>query len=209
MKRILCITLILILVCSSFALGAVTTANINVSPNTAKIYVNGKLLEADNFNYNGTLYVPLRAGFESSGAQVTWDNAHKRADIRIPSTDYLYLYFIRTERCSKFALDYLYSGNFSDYIGTYLSLAEDVKDAKNKDMIFRGTADEYSLEGRIYDCNTTSLEICSKYMKKEISSAEAGKLELANYTELQKIKVELDNRVLERYLRDPDATYSW
>lgn len=81
MKRILCITLILILACSSFALGAVTMTSINVSPNTAKIYVNGELLSADNFNYNGTLYVPLRAVSENMGADVNWNNSTKTATI--------------------------------------------------------------------------------------------------------------------------------
>ncbi len=208
MKRILCITLILILACSSFALGAVTMTSINVSPNTARVCVNGKLVTTDNFNYNGTLYVPLRSGFETAGATVTWDNVHKQAGIKVPTTDYLFMRFIRVERCSKFALDYLYK-DFATYKDAYLSLVKEEADVLSKDMVYIGTVDEYDIDKRISDCMTTSMNISSKYMKGEISATEAGRLELANYTELQKIKTELDNRVLQRYLRDPNAQYYW
>lgn len=78
--RKLIIALILVLATSCIAFSAATQA-ITVSANTAKINVNGKSIGADNFNYNGTLYVPLRAISENMGMSVNWNNDIKTASI--------------------------------------------------------------------------------------------------------------------------------
>lgn len=58
-KRIMSIALIFVLSASCFVFSASSLKTINVSPNTVKVKVNGNDLNADNFNYNRTVYVPL------------------------------------------------------------------------------------------------------------------------------------------------------
>lgn len=81
MKRTLIITLIVILCASSIVFSAQSTKSITVSPNTATITVNGEKITSDNFNYNGTIYVPLRGVFEKAGFSVGWDQATRTAAI--------------------------------------------------------------------------------------------------------------------------------
>jgi hypothetical protein len=95
MKRTLIITLIFILCASSIAFSAQATRNITVSPNTATVTVNGEKTTSDNFNYNGTIYVPLRGVFEKAGFNVGWDQSTKTAKITEPDnlrfTEYVIL----------------------------------------------------------------------------------------------------------------------
>jgi hypothetical protein len=85
MKRMLITTLIVILCASSMAFSAQATKSITVSPNTATVTVNGEKVASDNFNYNGTIYVPLRGVFEKAGFTVGWDQATKTAKITEPN----------------------------------------------------------------------------------------------------------------------------
>jgi hypothetical protein len=84
MKKTLIITLIVVLCASSVAFSAQATRNITVTPNTATITVNGEKVTSDNFNYNGTIYVPLRGVFEKAGFNVGWDQGTKTAAITEP-----------------------------------------------------------------------------------------------------------------------------
>lgn len=47
--------------------------NITVLPNTIKVVVNGKEVQADNFLYNDTTYLPIRAVSEALGKDVQYD----------------------------------------------------------------------------------------------------------------------------------------
>lgn len=80
MKRIIAIILVLGLF-SSAVYGASTLKNISVAPNYATIKVDGKVITADNFIYNGTTYVPLRAISENLSCTVDWDQKTKTASI--------------------------------------------------------------------------------------------------------------------------------
>jgi hypothetical protein len=67
---------------------AVQTESISVVRNQAQIITgDAKFLTADNFNYNGSLYVPLRAVSEEMGLSVTWNDDIKTAEIRAPQAD--------------------------------------------------------------------------------------------------------------------------
>ena len=85
-KRYLIITLMLVI--ALLIPTAVTAAEayiktIEVSVNAVDIFADGKLIEADNFIYNDTAYVPLRVVSEVLGADVSWDYATKTAKITL------------------------------------------------------------------------------------------------------------------------------
>lgn len=83
MKKKIAIVLALLIAGTGVAFGA---QNIYVDPNTVTITVNGKTITTDNFLYNGTTYVPLRAVSEELDAQVGWNQATKTASITMPSS---------------------------------------------------------------------------------------------------------------------------
>lgn len=58
--------------------------SISVSKNTMSIYVNGIKVNADNFLYNGTTYIPIRAVADSLGATVNFNSSAKTANIVVP-----------------------------------------------------------------------------------------------------------------------------
>ena len=55
--------------------------NINVLPNTIKVVVDGKEVQADNFLYNDTTYLPIRAVSEALGKDVQYDTQTSTATI--------------------------------------------------------------------------------------------------------------------------------
>lgn len=82
MKRILTIIVIIgVLGMSSVVYAATYFENIKVCPNTASVIVNGQKIDTDNFNYNGTIYVPLRAVSEKMGGVVEWEQSTQSAKI--------------------------------------------------------------------------------------------------------------------------------
>lgn len=54
---------------------------IEVLPNTMTVVVNGNKVNADNFLYNGTTYLPIRAVSESLGKDVQYDDTTRTATI--------------------------------------------------------------------------------------------------------------------------------
>jgi hypothetical protein len=83
MKRLFYVFLITaVLVTNCIVVFGVTNMkSISVSPNTATVTVNGVKISSDNFNYNGSIYVPLRAVSENMGAKVLWNQNSKTASI--------------------------------------------------------------------------------------------------------------------------------
>lgn len=59
--------------------------SIDVTQNGVNIYVNGTLVNADNFVYNGTTYLPIRAIGDSMGAIIDYNDNTKIASITVPS----------------------------------------------------------------------------------------------------------------------------
>lgn len=74
-------TLCVPLLSVSVAYAAGWSENINVVKNSATISVNEQLVNADNFIYNDTTYVPLRAVSESLGCFVDWNNETRTVSI--------------------------------------------------------------------------------------------------------------------------------
>lgn len=54
---------------------------IEVLFNSVSIYVNNEQIASNNFLYNGTTYVPLRAVAEMNGMKINWNSEKKRADL--------------------------------------------------------------------------------------------------------------------------------
>ncbi|MEJ8553394.1 copper amine oxidase N-terminal domain-containing protein [Tepidibacter sp. Z1-5] len=75
-KRIICLTFILTLVCSSLAFASGYSRSITAYFSNIKVSLNGKTLNFSNepFIYGGTVYVPLRDVSESLGVNVAWDD---------------------------------------------------------------------------------------------------------------------------------------
>jgi hypothetical protein len=65
----------------STALGSGVRQSIDVVINSINLTVNGQSVSADNFVYEGTTYVPLRAIGEMLGKDVGWDNTTKTASV--------------------------------------------------------------------------------------------------------------------------------
>ncbi len=77
-------------ICGMLVMGVISCAgayatdvwqNINVLPNTIKVVVDGKEVQADNFLYNDTTYLPIRAVSEALGKDVQYDNQTSTATI--------------------------------------------------------------------------------------------------------------------------------
>ncbi len=63
------------------AIASSVMENIEVARNTIKVTLDDKKLDADNFIYNGTTYVPIRAVAESLGFGVEYDDKNHIAKI--------------------------------------------------------------------------------------------------------------------------------
>ena len=83
--------------------------SIEVYPNTINIIVNGQSVAADNFLYNNTTYIPLRAVAELLGAEVAWDGNTMTAIIKMP---------VATVSNDSYTLPlHLYSNDRKTYLG--------------------------------------------------------------------------------------------
>ena len=77
-------------ICGMLVMGVISSAavyavdawqTINVLPNTIKVVVNGKEVQADNFLYNDTTYLPIRAVSEALGKDVQYNTETSTATI--------------------------------------------------------------------------------------------------------------------------------
>lgn len=59
------------------------TESITVSPNTITVYVNGKKISANNFLYNGTTYISVRAVIDALEGDISYNDSTKTASITI------------------------------------------------------------------------------------------------------------------------------
>lgn len=86
-KKVLAGALAVMLVASSTVLAGSTQRNIQVDANLMEVNVNGTSVKADNFLYNGTTYLPVRAVTEAMGAQVDFDQKTMTATITSSSSN--------------------------------------------------------------------------------------------------------------------------
>ena len=77
-------------ICGMLVMGVISSAavfavdvwqTINVLPNTIKVVVDGQEVQADNFLYNDTTYLPIRAVSEALKMNVEYDNSTSTATI--------------------------------------------------------------------------------------------------------------------------------
>ncbi|MGN0108126.1 MAG: stalk domain-containing protein [Hominilimicola sp.] len=105
-------------ICGMLVMGAISAIavcaddvwqTINVLPNTIKVVVDGKEVQADNFLYNDTTYLPIRAVSEALGKDVQYDTETGTATISEKKED------DKVEVISKYtpAVEYI---NNTDYI---------------------------------------------------------------------------------------------
>lgn len=73
--------LVMSIVSGAAVIAADNWQTINVLPNTIKVVVGGKEIQADNFLYNDTTYLPIRAVSEALKMDVQYDNATSTATI--------------------------------------------------------------------------------------------------------------------------------
>jgi len=85
-KKIMAGALAVMLTLSTTVLAASTSQQITVNANQIKVVVDGKNITADNFLYNGTTYLPLRAVSEALGKEVAYDSATQTATITSTGT---------------------------------------------------------------------------------------------------------------------------
>lgn len=82
MKKFISFAMVIAMVLSISVMATSSAAKqIMVDQNRVSLFVNGVALNADNFIYNGTTYVPIRAVSDALGANVRYDAAKDRADI--------------------------------------------------------------------------------------------------------------------------------
>lgn len=80
-KSFTCGMLVMGILSSAAVIAADNWQTINVLPNTIKVVVDGKEVQADNFLYNDTTYLPIRAVSEALKMDVQYDNATSTATI--------------------------------------------------------------------------------------------------------------------------------
>lgn len=80
-KSFICGMLVMGVISSAAVIAADNWQSINVLPNTIKVVVDGKEVQADNFLYNDTTYLPIRAVSEALKMDVQYDNATSTATI--------------------------------------------------------------------------------------------------------------------------------
>lgn len=81
MKSFICGMLVMGVISCVGAYATDVWQNINVLPNTIKVVVDGKEVQADNFLYNDTTYLPIRAVSEALGKEVQYDTQTSTATI--------------------------------------------------------------------------------------------------------------------------------
>lgn len=90
-------------------------ATIDVYRNYVTLMVNGQYVSVDNFLYNGTTYIPLRAVSELLGATVEWNDYSKTAIVQMPTNNYI-VNDINDDEYYSLPL-HLYSNDRKTYLG--------------------------------------------------------------------------------------------
>lgn len=126
--------------------------SIEVYPNTINVQVNGQAVTADNFLYNNTTYVPLRAVSEMLGAEVTWDSGTNTAEVIRYSENVEAVYARQT-----LLDDFMFISMLKNYAPNFISYLE------RTDMIFT-----YGILGSSYNefaisRHKTALDQLSQY----------------------------------------------
>lgn len=108
--------------CASLCTAAVSHAagwfeSINVTRNSATISVDSVPINADNFIYNDTTYVPLRAVTEALGCSVFWDE--EKREIAIDNLPLLKT-FLATKAVSQLEVIYFTADAICEFPGDYI-----------------------------------------------------------------------------------------
>lgn len=157
-KKLIAILLVLTLSLGSTAIALSTQRTINVDANLMTVNVNGKQITGDNFLYNGTTYIPIRAAAESLGATVQFIPETHTAIIQSSSNaaannfDKSLVYELDLYHCIQKYLDYLNDGCFilidqliynddrSQYQSFYTSIKNHMQEEYNNiEYIFQNT----------------------------------------------------------------------
>lgn len=80
-KSFICGMLVMGVISGAVVFAADAWQSIKVLPNTIKVVVDGQEVQADNFLYNDTTYLPIRAVSEALKMDVQYDNATSTATI--------------------------------------------------------------------------------------------------------------------------------
>lgn len=80
-KSFICGMLVMSVISCAAAYAVDAWQTINVLPNTIKVVVDGKVVQEDNFLYNDTTYLPIRAVSEALGKDVQYDTETSIATI--------------------------------------------------------------------------------------------------------------------------------
>ena len=201
MKKIIA-CIIAVLLFSSVAYGASTLKSISVSPNVATLKVDGKIVNADNFIYNGTTYVPLRAISENLSCDVAWDQSTKTASISSSTLkeDLFTLYIMaeKVERAAELAIYSLYSVDSVNNVNpdSVLMVHENIEKARNaiieeSKKIKTESEVNTNFVIEIGNCMNTTYNNFGRYLDKSESKSASFDAEMKNYSKIINLKDQL------------------
>ena len=125
-KIVISISLVAILLIGSrvFAAGEGIKKSIQVVMNAVNLMVDGQTIQNDNFIYNGTTYVPIRAIAEKLGKEVEWDAETYTVKIDDKDTG-----FIEKNGIKVFTKAVKYKGDYTE-VNLKIPVIEGMKNAK-------------------------------------------------------------------------------
>jgi len=125
-KIVISISLVAILLIGSrvFAAGEGIKKSIQVVMNAVNLMVDGQTIQNDNFIYNGTTYVPIRAIAEKLGKEVEWDAETYTVKIDDKDTG-----FIEKNGIKVFTKAVKYKGDYTE-VNLKIPVIEGMKNAQ-------------------------------------------------------------------------------